>query len=65
MAENETQRERHLRDRDEYVGVSGLTEAEASEFHGYFTRSFLGFLALAVAAHFLTWLWAPWGTPPM
>ena len=51
--------------RDERVSLSGLTEREAREFHAYFTRSFLIFLAIAVAAHFLTWLWAPWGTPPM
>lgn len=63
MATTTTRHERT--DHDERYGLSGLTEAEAREFHGFFTSSFLGFTALAVVAHFLVWLWAPWGTPPM
>ena len=45
----------------ERVSLSGLTEAEAREFHSYFTRSFLGFLAVAIIAHVLTYAYAPWG----
>ena len=43
------------------VSLSGLTEDEAREFHGYFVRSFMGFLAVAVIAHALTYAFAPWG----
>ncbi len=45
----------------ERTSLSGLTEQEAKEFHSYFTSSFLGFLALAIVAHILTWLAVPWG----
>ncbi len=47
-------------DRDEKPSLSGLTEAEAREFHGYFVKSFLAFLAVAIIAHILTWVYAPW-----
>ncbi|GJE00174.1 MULTISPECIES: light-harvesting antenna LH1, beta subunit [Methylobacterium] len=40
--------------------LSGLTEAEAKEFHGIFVTSFIIFTAIAVVAHFLVWLWRPW-----
>jgi light-harvesting complex 1 beta chain len=42
------------------VPISGLTEAEAKEFHSLFTTSFLIFTAIAVVAHFLVWSWRPW-----
>ncbi|MCP9221138.1 light-harvesting antenna LH1, beta subunit [Erythrobacter sp. LQ02-29] len=45
----------------ERTSLSGLTEAEAREFHSYFTKSFLAFLAVAIVAHILTWMAAPWG----
>jgi light-harvesting complex 1 beta chain len=40
--------------------LSGLTEAEAKEFHGIFVQSFIAFVAVAVVAHILVWLWRPW-----
>lgn len=40
--------------------VSGLTEDEARGFHKAFTLSFLGFLAIAIVAHYLVWQWRPW-----
>jgi light-harvesting complex 1 beta chain len=40
--------------------TSGLTEAEAKEFHGIFIRSFILFTAVAIVAHFLAWQWRPW-----
>ena len=42
------------------VSASGLTETEAKEFHSIFVQSFLGFVAVAVVAHILVWLWRPW-----
>ena len=47
------------------VSLSGLTEDEAKGFHSMFVVSFLGFLAIAIVAHFLVWQWRPWipGTP--
>jgi len=47
--------------RDEVSGtLSGLTEAEAKEFHSIFVTSFVIFTLVAVAAHVLVWLWRPW-----
>ncbi|MGV7034375.1 light-harvesting antenna LH1, beta subunit [Methylobacterium symbioticum] len=40
--------------------LSGLTEAEAKEFHAIFLTSFIIFTAIAVVAHILVWLWRPW-----
>ena len=41
-------------------GSSGLTEAEAKEFHGMFVTSFIAFTVVAIVAHFLAWQWRPW-----
>ena len=41
-------------------GLSGLSEAEAREFHGTFMKSFIAFVVVAVVAHFLAWQWRPW-----
>jgi light-harvesting complex 1 beta chain len=40
--------------------LSGLTEAEAREFHGIFVTSFIAFTVIAIIAHFLVWQWRPW-----
>ncbi len=40
--------------------VSGLSEDEARGFHTAFTMSFLGFLLIAIIAHYLVWQWRPW-----
>ena len=40
--------------------LSGLTEAEAQEFHGLFVKSFIGFTVIAILAHILVWNWRPW-----
>ena len=42
------------------VSLSGLTEAEAKEFHTIFMTSFIIFVAIAIVAHILVWLWRPW-----
>jgi light-harvesting complex 1 beta chain len=39
---------------------SGLSEAEAREFHGIFVKSFIIFTVVAIIAHFLAWQWRPW-----
>jgi light-harvesting complex 1 beta chain len=50
-----------MSDRDPSTGTfSGLTEAEAKEFHGIFVTSFVLFTLVAIAAHFLVWMWRPW-----
>jgi light-harvesting complex 1 beta chain len=41
-------------------GMSGLSEAEAREFHGIFVKSFIIFTVVAIIAHFLAWQWRPW-----
>jgi light-harvesting complex 1 beta chain len=40
--------------------LSGLTEAEAKEFHKIFLTSFIVFTAIAIVAHILVWNWRPW-----
>ncbi len=40
--------------------LSGLSEAEAKEFHGIFVTSFLIFTVIAIVAHVLAWMWRPW-----
>ena len=48
-------------DRDERSGtLSGLTEAEAKEFHRIFMNSFILFTLVAIVAHILVWVWRPW-----
>lgn len=42
------------------VSLSGLTESEAREVHGFFIQGFLIFTAIAVVAHILVWMWRPW-----
>lgn len=42
------------------VSLSGLTEAEAQEFHKFYIQGFVLFTAIAVVAHFLVWMWRPW-----
>ncbi len=45
---------------EESSSPSGLSEAEAKEFHGIFVTSFVIFTAIAVVAHILVWVWRPW-----
>ncbi|MHA7872072.1 MAG: light-harvesting antenna LH1, beta subunit [Hyphococcus sp.] len=40
--------------------LSGMTPAEAQEFHKLFMMSFIIFTLIAVVAHFLVWMWRPW-----
>ena len=40
--------------------LSGLTEAEAKEFHSLFVSSFAIFTVIAIVAHLLVWSWRPW-----
>ena len=40
--------------------LTGLTEQEAREFHRIFMTSFAIFVAIAVVAHILAWMWRPW-----
>ncbi|MDP2412193.1 MAG: light-harvesting antenna LH1, beta subunit [Pseudolabrys sp.] len=45
---------------DRSGSLSGLTEQEAREFHSLFVTSFIGFMVVAIIAHFLVWQWRPW-----
>ena len=40
--------------------ISGLTEQEAQEFHGDLHDELHLFMAIAIVAHFLVWMWRPW-----
>jgi light-harvesting complex 1 beta chain len=44
----------------ENKSFSGLSDAEAQEFHKLFVTSFMGFTAIAIVAHVLAWMWRPW-----
>ncbi len=48
----------------ERSSLSGLTEAEALEFHSLFIKSFLIFVVIAIIAHVLVWTWRPWFPGP-
>jgi len=45
---------------DRRGSLSGLTEAEAREFHSIFISSFIAFTVIAIIAHILVWMWRPW-----
>lgn len=49
-----------MADNNRSGSMSGLTEAEAKEFHGIFVTSFIIFKVIAIIAHFLVWQWRPW-----
>ncbi len=49
-----------MADNNRSGSMSGLTEAEAQEFHGIFVKSFIAFTVIAIIAHFLVWQWRPW-----
>lgn len=42
------------------TSMSGLTAKEAQEFHAAVVQGITGFLAVAVVAHILVWIWRPW-----
>lgn len=48
-------------DGHERTSLSGLTEGEAKEFHRFFVMSFIAFTVIALIAHILTYMVAPWG----
>ena len=41
-----------------YLG--NVSDAEAKEFHNGFMMGFFIWLAVAVVAHYLVWIWRPW-----
>lgn len=49
-----------MADLDRTSATSGLTEAEAKEFHSFFMLGFIVFTVIAIVAHFLVWQWRPW-----
>jgi len=48
-------------ERETRTSMSGLTEEEAKSFHRIFVVSFVIYVAVAVGAHVLAWMWKPWG----
>jgi light-harvesting complex 1 beta chain len=40
--------------------VTGMSEEEALEFHGFFMQGLSSFIGVAVFAHLLAWMWRPW-----
>jgi light-harvesting complex 1 beta chain len=59
MAEGPKPRRKTMAERIDGA-LSGLSEAEAREFHSVFMSSFIGFVIVAVIAHILVWMWRPW-----
>jgi light-harvesting complex 1 beta chain len=41
-----------------YLG--NVSDAEAKEFHNGFMMGFFIWLAVAIVAHYLVWIWRPW-----
>lgn len=41
-------------------GSTGYTEEEAREFHRGYVNGTIGFIIVAIIAHWLTWGWKPW-----
>lgn len=37
-----------------------MSDDEAQEFHTYYLQGMVMFVAVAVVAHLLVWLWRPW-----
>ncbi len=44
----------------ENQSLSGLTEAQAQEFHGLFMSAMAAFVIAVVVAHVLVWAYRPW-----
>ncbi len=42
---------------------SGISDQEAQEFHSFYLQGMFLFVAIAVVAHVLVWLWRPWIPP--
>jgi light-harvesting complex 1 beta chain len=42
---------------------SGISDQEAQEFHTYYLQGMFLFVAIAVVAHILVWMWRPWIPP--
>jgi light-harvesting complex 1 beta chain len=40
--------------------LTGLTHAEAQEFHSLFMQGFIGWIVICFIAHVLVWFWRPW-----
>ena len=40
--------------------LSGYTEQQAKEFHGYFVQVTVAYVFIALIANFLMWIWRPW-----
>ncbi|MEM6537948.1 MAG: light-harvesting antenna LH1, beta subunit [Pseudomonadota bacterium] len=40
--------------------MSGLTAAQAQEFHKAFIMNFMILVGIALVAHLLVWIWRPW-----
>ena len=40
--------------------MSGLTQNGAKEYHRLFMMSTIGYVIVAIIAHFLVWSWRPW-----
>ena len=44
--------------------ITGLNEEEAREYHSFFVSSTIGYIVIAIIAHFLVWQWRPWFPGP-
>lgn len=40
--------------------MTGLSEAEAKEFHDVYVSGMVLFAIIAIVAHALVWFWRPW-----
>ena len=49
-----------MADKNSPLSSTGLTEAEAKEFHSLSMSSTIAYVVVAIIAHFLVWNWRPW-----
>jgi light-harvesting complex 1 beta chain len=40
--------------------MSSLSESEAREFHSAYVRGLIGYVGIAIVAHYLLYVWKPW-----
>ncbi len=40
--------------------MTGMSANQAKEFHRLFMMSTIGYVVIAIIAHFLVWQWRPW-----
>ena len=46
--------------KEERKNLTGISDEQAQEIQKHVMMGFMGFLLIAIVAHYLTWMWRPW-----